>query len=254
VLEEIKKKDGFVDASYYIGPELQYSNGVSVYFPWSLPEQPIIFEPDGDNQGGSGGRYGISWISLDRLGKPPDDYIMRTAFDEYKDYDFAGCHGGDWAAFLERFFRATLRDVRRFDVDYIESTGSNFFEDKTIAEPFISPREVLPQKSGSDTGIEDFAFQTIKNYPRRFYISPADCLRRCSPFEPREEVKECGPRGENKEYCASYLGWNVRGIVAEVIGLEARRLNTDPSGATGDGSAAGAEAGQRPEEGPELEE
>lgn len=244
VLEEIglpedrrgTRRNNFVVNSYYIGPELQYSHGVSVYFPWTLPQGPIIFEPmDGTAGGGSGGSYGLSWVSFDRVRRQPTDYVLKTAFDEYKTYDFAQGGAGDWAAFLERFFRATLRNIRRFDVRYEENEKKDdpaFFKDVPVNEKFIPPVGVDLQKSSSSTGDdEDCACPTIKNYPRRFYISPADCMRRCDlprtgeddQDEVRDEASDRGETGRNT--CASYLGWNARGLVASVIGLEARRKN-----------------------------
>lgn len=235
VMEEIRIHN-FVVNSYYVGPELQYSHGVSVYFPWTLPQGPIIFEPsDGTPGGGYGGSYGLSWVSFDRAKKEPSDFILRTPFEEYRGYDFARGDGGDWAAFLERFFRATLRGVRRFDLDYeVEAGCPMFFVSKPHDEKFVSPRDVSLQKSSSSTGDdEDNVFLTIKNYPRRFYLSPADCERKCEPKKAKhdeasaEKVQQpddkCIPPDLNKKfndkYCASYLGWNVRGLAASVIGL-----------------------------------
>ena len=246
VTEEILKNQ-FVVKSYYVGPELQYSHGVSVYFPWTLPQGPIIFEPsDGTTGGGYGGSYGLSWVSFERAKREPTDYILRTPFEEYKGYDFAKGDGGDWASFLERFFRATLRGVRRFDLNYkVETECPVFLVSEPINEKFVSPRDVSLQKSSSSTGDdEDNVFLTIKNYPRRFYLSPADCKRRCPDPKPpnggdcqvEEESEEqaqqpddkCMPPALNKKYnnkyCASYLGWNVRGVVASVVGLQARLL------------------------------
>lgn len=231
----------FVLDSFYIGPDLQYSNGVSVYFPWTLPENPIIFEQEDDISGG--GAYGLSWASVERARgriekrvrdeierpsrarKEPTDFKLKTAFDEYSEYDFAKSDGGDWAAFLTAFFRATLRNVRRFDFRYVElERGAKFFMTDTIPEPFFNPLPINLQKSSSDADSEtDCTCPTIKNYPHRFYLSPADCLRRCDL--PRRDEKcyedEQGQKQkQDKEACASYLGWNVRGIVAEVIDLK----------------------------------
>lgn len=242
VMREIKGNK-FVVESYYVGPELQYSNGVSVYFPWCLPEGPIIFEPVGADGAAAGSSYGISWSSLDQLQGTPVDYVLKTAFDEYREYAFAKDDAGGWAALLDKFFRATLREVRRFEFDYVETTGLNFFDAKRADEPFVSPASVGPQKSGSDTGIEDFAYQTVKNYPRRFYVSPADCLRRCDLVGPGGEGHN--PADDDKEFCASYLGWNVRGVVAEVIGLEPRSpAPKAPAGADGGPALEGKSEGQ----------
>lgn len=218
VLDEIRVKR-FVRRSYYVGPELQYSHGLSIYFPWTLPQNPIMFEPTNGTPGGGG--YGL--VS--------DDFIFKTAFDEYKEYDFAKCNAGDWTSFLERFFRATLRNVRRFDFEYVKSTGdksSVFFDDKPIIDevpPFIPPGTIDLQKSSSSTGDEDDCLcPTVKNYPRRFYLSPEDCLRRCTlPGEMEPDTKpdpDCDPDKVDEEHCVSYLGWNVTGLVASVIGMK----------------------------------
>lgn len=237
VLEEISEFGGkrFVRRSYYVGPDLQYSHGVSIYFPWTLPQDPIIFEPtDGDGYGtaggGSGGGYGLSWVSFDRVGRVSNDFILKTAFDEYKEYDFAKCQAGDWASFLDRFFRATLRNVRRFDFKYNESTREDsdvFFDEVPDIEghPFIPPGTVDRQKSSSSTGDEDdCSCPSVKNYPRRFYLSPADCQRKCRlPGEPEPDTErdpECDPHQVDKDFCVSYLGWNVTGLVASVIGIK----------------------------------
>src|SRR5258706_363705 len=88
VLREVQRT---VTSSYYIGSDLQYSHGLSVYFPWTLPEKPYFFTPV--NQG--------------------RDLQLKTAFETYKGYKFTRPSG--WADFLEDFFRATLRKVRRAD-------------------------------------------------------------------------------------------------------------------------------------------
>lgn len=231
------ERRGFVLDSYYVGPELQYSNGVSVYFPWTLPEAPIIFEPE---DGSGGGLYNVSWARLDRIrqqiekrvraelasasaeSKPPTEFKFVTAFDEYQRYDFARKRGGDWAAFLRAFFKATLRDVRRFDLKYSPAVDrvDRFFDIESLPEDLPAPFDRSPidlQKSSSDVDSEsDCACPTIKNYPRRFYVSPADCLRRCDRERHDEGCHE-NLDPVDKEICVSYLGWNVRGIVAEVI-------------------------------------
>src|SRR5437660_779837 len=42
VLDQVQR---MVTSSYYIGADLQYSHGLSVYFPWTLPEKPYFFSP-----------------------------------------------------------------------------------------------------------------------------------------------------------------------------------------------------------------
>ncbi len=260
VMREIQVRK-FVLRSYYIGPDLQYSNGVSVYFPWNLPERPIIFEPaDKKGRCAPAGSYGISWSSLNKFKDDvPKLYTVKTAFDEYKTYKFARPSGGDWANFLVRFYKATLRNVRRFDFEYVdpatqkskrEDAGFLFFEPRhlplTGGDRFVDLNPIDLQKSGSDNDSEeDCTCPTIKNYPRRFYISPADCKRSCPvPNEgtKEEKVKQnvCHEREAVEvrkqddsddtvmEPCVSYLGWNIRGLVAQVINLkEDRREDLD---------------------------
>jgi hypothetical protein len=244
VLEEISElsQNGgkrFVRRSYYVGPDAQYSHGVSIYFPWTLPQNPIIFEPEGGDgyeaaRGGSGGGQGLSWVSFDRVGKSPTNFIFKTAFDEYKEYAFAKSDAGDWAAFLDRFFRATLRKVRRFDSKYDTANrdSSIFFEDTPLIEPspFLPPESIDLQKSSSSTGDEDdCSCSTIKNYPRRFYLSPADCMIKCKVRdEPEPEIDpaaDCDSNQPGKGPCVSYLGWNVTGLVASVIGIKPNRTD-----------------------------
>lgn len=219
VLEEVKNFIPFVNRgktklsySYYVGPELQYSHGLSIYFPWTLPQDPIIFEP-------------TSW--------QVNNFRLKTAFDEYKEYDFAKYKVSGWADFLESFFRATLRGVRRFDYDYKDvSSRDDILDLLTIDKNSITEREALPidlRKSSSDAGREDdVACPKIKNYPRRFYVSPADCLCRCDlPLEKCKPIK-------GRKYCVSYLGWNVRGLLAEVIGLPPLGESSAPEHTTDD--------------------
>jgi hypothetical protein len=234
VLRHIKPKK-FVLRSYYIGPELQYSNGVSVYFPWTLPERPVIFEPvDEHGHCASAGRYNISWAGLNKLHDIPRRYFVKSAFEEYQSYEFAREDGGDWANFLTSFFKATLRNVRRFDYRYVRPEKVQ--QDRDDAEFFffmprprgerlaIPPERVDLQKSDSDSGREeDCTCPEIKNYPRRFYVSPADCARLCpEPHEVRArdlagDAVADGASDNGEQPCASYLGWNIRGLVAQVL-------------------------------------
>jgi hypothetical protein len=245
VLDSIKDKkallcsdkgEKFVLCSYYVGPELQYSNGVSIYFPWALPEDPLIFEPKPIKPVGSG--RSSKRLSSGSNGdvKPPEDFIIRTPFEEYKTYEFAKSDAGDWAAFLRSFFKATLRNVRRFEVEYKEVGRSpdEFFAAKIIHEPFIAPTSVDLQKSGSDVDSEeDCTCPKIKNYPRRHYISPADCLRKCGQMRTDHTMND-----EDKKHCASYLGWNIRGLVAKVIGLKRPDRKLKASGKSADSHEA----------------
>jgi hypothetical protein len=186
-----------VTRAYYVCPQLQYSHGVSIYFPWTLPEGPITFEPYGS-----------------------DEPTLMTPFDQYKEYEFGKANYGDWVRTLEAFFRATLRNVRRVEYEYKPDDVVFFRGEVSAAEgvEFSTPAIDL-LKSGSSSGDEDeFDFPRIKNYPRRFYLSPADCKRRMKilgpGFDTANNENVIGKPGE-----VSYLGWNIRGFMAEVIGL-----------------------------------
>lgn len=199
VLETFRQEHIIPDA-YYVCPELQYSHGLSIFFPWTLPQSPITFEPEK-------GR-----------GAQPGSIQLTTPFDVYKQYKFAGAEYGHWAAFLEAFFRATLRNVRQAEVIY-KPDNRLFFEIDKAATREESPPAVDLRKTDSTGETDDCTCPQIKNYPRRFYISPADCERRLpifglpdSPAPTESNVRETGK--------VSYLGWNIRGVVAEVIGLD----------------------------------
>ena len=187
------KTKGIVEQSYFIGPELQYSHGVSIFFPWTLPTEPYFFTRAGNNE-----------------------WVLRTAFETYCEYDFA--QDSEWSSFLGAFFKATLRKVRRSSRDFALRENGRL-EDGLVHETVHAPQEVLAidlQKSSSDTGkVDHDVWSTVKNYPRRNYLSPSDCARkldtayRCAYGD--EKFKE------KKEPPVSYLGWNISGIVADVI-------------------------------------
>ncbi len=64
-VEVLKEVQRMVPEAYYIGPDLQYSHGLSVYFPWTRPEAPYFFT---------------------RVGS---EYQLRTAFQTYREYKFS---------------------------------------------------------------------------------------------------------------------------------------------------------------------
>jgi hypothetical protein len=198
-----EQKNGVVPYSYYICPDLQYSHGLSIYFPWTLPVDPVIFDPK---------TY------------PPEEYDIKTSFDEYKEYDFAGPGGADWASFLVQFFRATLRNVRLVDFYYTTSSQGKAIREKQFSEDFVRGEADL-QKSSPDTGEQDEGPRfKIKNYPRRFYLSPEDCAHK-DKDKPcvTKPTPQCAnpyfgtPPDVYKRHQPSYLGWEIRGILREVI-------------------------------------
>jgi hypothetical protein len=221
-----------VPRSYYIGSELQYSHGLSIYFPWTLPEGPYFFEPVRDHNA--------------QPAEEVKNFKLKTAFDVYKKYAFAGVSG--WPEFLESFFRATLRDVRRFDKKYRESDD--------LADMDFTPTNnentfaTTLQKSSSDVSREgDCGSINIKNYPRRNYLSPADCARKTQGVAADVAMSQYS----TKEL-VSYLGWNIRGMVAEVVrpslsgaGGSAPKVNTgdnftSPPGKLADNAETGPES------------
>ena len=212
-ITDIFHHENIVPASYYICPQLQYSHGVSIYFPWTLPEGPVTFEPKEDDD------ERRTSSSQGQPGPKPKSFFVKTPFAEYETYRFGQPEYGDWTRFLKAFFRATLRNVRVVDFEFANDPPKLYRR-----ELFIRKEKMIPiidlQKSGSETGEADDLSFTIKNYPRRFYISPADCERRMEiPGLPLPGQPDPPPIMDETVRRVSYLGWNIRGILAEEIGL-----------------------------------
>jgi hypothetical protein len=189
----MKSVKAMVPYSYYIGPELQYSHGLSIYFPWSMPSEPYSFEEKGV------------------------EHVLIPAFETYSRYEFV--RKARWAEFLWSFYRATVRKVRRAEREF-ELLDNNNLSDGTVGEDiqtqsFIVTLENL-QKTGSDGGIVDHdVWSYVKNYPRRNYVSPSDC---------RRTIEKAGrfPAGSSKypdphSPPISYLGWNICEFLRKVI-------------------------------------
>ena len=202
----MQKIEGVVIASYYIGSELQYSHGLSVYFPWTLQCEPYTFVKT---------RY---------------EYILKPAFETYAQYGFV--KESRWSDFLLAFFKATLRRVRRADRDFALRDHTESLALGFVRESFKPVGEVLTsdlQKSGSSTGSVDHeVWSYVKNYPRRNYLSPADCERKIL----ESGRQRPGPRMEKfptpTSPPVSYLGWNISGIVREVIAKDPKSGLPDP--------------------------
>jgi hypothetical protein len=183
-----------VPYSYYIGSELQYSHGLSIYFPWSWPVEPYSFTQVGS------------------------EFVLKTGFEIYKDYSFVRASG--WASFLKDFYRATLRKVRRAERNFTINGINENVPTGMINEHIVAPALVLTpstlQKSDSNTGPADAnIWSNVKNYPRRNYVSVPDCARKV-------ETGNCQRVGSDKypdknSPPVSYLGWNVCDLLADVI-------------------------------------
>jgi hypothetical protein len=179
--------------SYYIGSELQYSHGISIYFPWTLPAGPYF----------------------PKRSRSRKEFVMETAFDTYSRYSFVKATG--WADFLHVFFLATLRNMRRGNRtielrDEVRGdTGITWERHQSWQDSLHSDLT----KSSPDTAKVDNLSFNIKNYPRRNYLSPLDSERKIDaavvmkPGETKFEKPTSPP--------ASALGWNFPTLVAEVI-------------------------------------
>ncbi len=186
-----------VPYSYYIGSELQYSHGLSIYFPWSMPGEPYSFYFRKENK----------------------EHVLVTAFETYSGYEFV--KESNWGEFLKSFYGATLRKVRRADRDILMRSVKTSLSFGVVQENHQALDEVLTteflQKTDSNTGAVDFkVWSNVKNYPRRNYLSPSDCPLKL-------EEGGCHHPGTIPQFptpCSppvSYLGWNICEFVAEVI-------------------------------------
>ena len=185
VMDRVEK---MVPHSYYIGPELQYSRGLSIYFPWSMPAEPYTFYRRGRRE-----------------------HVLVTAFETYSGYDFV--EKSEWADFLESFYAATLRKVRRayrkFGSRDVKENLSQGIVRETYTEPTVVLTTEYLQKTDSNSGGVDYdVWSYVKNYPRRNYLSPSDCPRR-----PAVNADYQNPLSPG----VSYLGWNLCQFVADVI-------------------------------------
>lgn len=197
----LEKEKAIVPLSYQIGPELQYSRGLSIYFPWSLPGAPYVAIPTREER----------------------EYTLKSAFDTYKDYEFVRDSG--WAAFLTAFFLATLRNVRRNDRKFPDLPETYSLELGLVGETYTDQAEVKTgelartspdtARTSPDTSRADYDSFSIKNYPRRNYLSPVDWQNR----KIDAHVFKAGTKDfpNPKSPPVSAVGWNLTGLVAEVI-------------------------------------
>ena len=192
--------------SWYIGSELQYSHGLSIFFPWTLPIAPYFSKEA-------------------RNGK---EFELQTAFDTYSKYSFVKDSG--WAEFLLAFYRATLRNVRRGDRTFTLKQNLTELDNGLVDEQYeVFHGAVYSsdlQKSSPDTGrIDGELTLTVKNYPRRGYLSPSDC-----PIKMSEAALEPGSPKFKKATSppVSPLGWNFPTLLRELIRKPPRRRKQKP--------------------------
>lgn len=192
----MNKVTEMVPHSYYIGPELQYSRGLSIYFPWTMPGEPYSFY----------------------YRRRANEHVLVTAFETYSGYRFV--KDSEWADFLKSFYRATLRKVRRAERTYSmrhnEDLALGLVRESFVVPPDVLTTEFLRKTDSTGGGTDAEVWSNVKNYPRRNYLSPSDCPRKV-------ETAGCHRPGESAEYPnpvsppVSYLGWNICDFVADVI-------------------------------------
>lgn len=182
--------------SYYIGSGLQYSHGLSIYFPWSKPVGPYF----------------------PKLASDRKHYRLETAFATYRKYSFV--KDSEWGCFLDVFFKNTLRNMRRTNRRFEMRQNLATFEEGMVFARYDNAAPVPGtsdlQKSSPDTARADFDMSfSIKNYPRRDYLSPADDKRRMDGKKTGDFKKTAPP--------VSPFGWNFPKLLAEVIAKPKRR-------------------------------
>lgn len=192
----MKRVEEMVPYSYYIGSDLQYSRGLSIYFPWTMPGEPYSFY----------------------YRKKGKEHVLETAFETYSRYRFV--KDSEWAGFLKYFYRATLRKVRRANREFTMLAPTESLYLGVVREEIKAPMVVvtteLMRKTDSSAGEVDFdVWSNVKNYPRRNYVSPSDC-----PLTVDVEARHRRGRGHyrnRKSPPVSYLGWNICEFLADVI-------------------------------------
>ena len=210
-LSVMNRVEEMVPYSYYIGPELQYSRGLSIYFPWTMQMEPYSFY----------------------YRREHNEHVLVNAFETYSGYEFVKASG--WADFLKCFYKATLRKVRRserkFSIDVNERFSRGMVHEDYIVPPDVLTTEYL-RKTESDNGSVDYdVLSNVKNYPRRYYLSPSDCPRKVEKTGYQRPGKS--PKYKNPlSPPVSYLGWNICEFVADVIRRKPDKSHHPKSGST----------------------
>lgn len=205
-----------VPHSYFIGSDLQYSHGLSIYFPWSEPGAPYVSTRQENGE-----------------------FRLNTAFEAYQEGFRRFVEVSGWAKFLNSFFTATLRNVRRTDRSFVPVNAGASLGEGVVTEDYQPQSEFLtgPEiKSSPDTGSTGDIWTSVKNYPRRGYLSPADEARKVT----RTTYLKEGMEGyDPKNPPVSSWGWNIQGLVAEAIRKEKKEL-PERSGKAAESKAASA--------------
>ena len=138
---ERENSKGPVLQADFVGPETQYSHGLSIYFPWTRPVA------DGNSS------------PLKRYKK----YVFSTHFDT-----------DSWVEFVDDYFTKTMRRARRKGmVPNPKSNGSNEMPvsggDTAGAPPGTSPEALTKVSAADSSGVEDWG--AIKNHPSKYLMS-----------------------------------------------------------------------------------
>ncbi|HSE19840.1 MAG TPA: clostripain-related cysteine peptidase [Pyrinomonadaceae bacterium] len=129
----------------FSGPDIQYSHGLSIYFPWARPVEDA------------------------------QEHVIKN----YRNYAFVTELGGaSWLQFLNAYFKETRRDPvpTRDSLPLTEQKTWDFAAAafKPVAchnGPIAVPAAALTGKDSPADAGGDFTYSIIKNYPREFAIS-----------------------------------------------------------------------------------
>lgn len=149
--------DRFIVRSEFAGTSVQYSNGMSVYFPWSVPQKAGFLE-------------------------------------EYKEYKFIrDFKENSWFDFLSEYFLLTRRDPRSVERPVVREQPANLQADlleEFATSVFNVDGQLSKPGPGSPTGDDDCDYLSIKNYPLFTRVRKD---KRASPWismEERQRVSE----------------------------------------------------------------
>jgi Clostripain family len=138
-----KQSIGPIVQADFVGPDCQYSNGLSIYFPWSRPVEDAR------------------------------EHFIRN----YQTYAFVTeLYGASWLQFLDDYFKKTMRPKRDIVIDKRYQEEHEFA--KSMFRPFAFrsgqtqyPVSALTGKDNPADAGGEFSYSFIKNYSRDFAIT-----------------------------------------------------------------------------------
>jgi hypothetical protein len=173
--------------SDHFGSEYQYSQGLSIYFPWHSPDDDVLSESE--QPGEQTGRA------------KPNKQVLQ----EYEHYDFSTDFDpdGSWLSFLRAYFEETRRPSR-IQEEGLDQMFAGFIGDGTDASGVERLIKVAAgvEKTGAELEIKrtpeegsrtpeesDCGCPTIKNHSREFSIT-AGALRAFKEFSLTDDEDE----------------------------------------------------------------